>query len=686
MAQRSRDQSRAVAEIGPLPPIADPERRAACERNLELFLTTYFPASTGLKPFSDDHRTVISRIQYCALEGGRLVNAVYRGFAKTTISENSAIWATAYGHRRFVPLFGADKAAAEDNLDSIKTELETNDLLLEDFPEICFPVRALEGKAQRCQSQTQNGRRTYVEWTASQIVLPTIYRDGKPTPSSGAILRTRGIEGASRGWKYKRPDGTQQRPDWVILDDIQTDASAISPEQCRKRLNILRKSICKAAGHNKAIAVVVNATVIEKEDMIDQLLSENEPAWQGVRIPMIRSWSNAHATHWLGEYARLRNTYDPNDPADQFRARRHATDYYRDHRDEMDAGCVVSWEHCYDDVAEISAIQHAYNFLIDDGEEVFASECQQQPIESDLGERALTREKILEKLSGRAARKIPDACEHVTAFVDVHDDLLVWTAVAWEGSFSGYVLDYGTYPDQKPRSFEVNKPKRTIRRAHGGLGLDGAIQAALQVLLTTLVAQQYKRDDGGTMLLDLGLIDAGYKPDVVHAAIKSSKVLEQRFRPSLGIPISAQKRPITDWKYSAGDRRGLHWGIFRKPHRPCPTVMFDANRWKSMTRDRILTPATDPGALTIYGSDPRRHAALVEHWTSEKPIPDEAQGLKIEKWELRPNRHNHLWDNLVGNAVAASILGCRTPGSDMPRSRSRRKRIKLSDLQRERQR
>src|SRR5690349_8237859 len=136
-AQRSRQQFAAVADIGELPEVADSDRRESCRLDLQRFLVTYFPASTGLSPFSEDHERAIGRIQRCALEGGLFIQAFPRGFAKTTISENAAIWATLYGHRRFVPIFGAEASAADGNIDSIKLELSENDLLFADFPEVC---------------------------------------------------------------------------------------------------------------------------------------------------------------------------------------------------------------------------------------------------------------------------------------------------------------------------------------------------------------------------------------------------------------------------------------------------------------------------------------------------------------------------------------------------------------------
>src|SRR5687767_15040106 len=105
-AEKRRDQIKkiqqaqrsAANEIGDLLLVADPSRKAACERDLFAYLQTYYPASTGLSPFSEDHKRVIARIQDCIFGGGRFAEMVYRGFAKTTIAQNTAVWALSYGH------------------------------------------------------------------------------------------------------------------------------------------------------------------------------------------------------------------------------------------------------------------------------------------------------------------------------------------------------------------------------------------------------------------------------------------------------------------------------------------------------------------------------------------------------------------------------------------------------------
>jgi hypothetical protein len=111
-------------------------------------------------------------------------------------------------------LIGSDEGHAMDMLDSIKMELDGNDLLLEDFPEVVSPIQALDGIANRCNGQLYKGERTHIGWTAREIVLPTI----PISPASGAIIKVAGITGRIRGMKYKRADGKTVRPELVIFD------------------------------------------------------------------------------------------------------------------------------------------------------------------------------------------------------------------------------------------------------------------------------------------------------------------------------------------------------------------------------------------------------------------------------------------------------------------------------------
>jgi hypothetical protein len=176
----------------------------------------------------------------------------------------------------------------------------------------------------------------------------------------------------------------------------------------------------------------MNATVIRRGDLVEQMLDPKKfPAWQGERIKMVRKWADAHETLWLGEYAKLRNELRPAHPGDQERAHKRATAFYKKNRKKMDAGCEVTWEHCFDPDTELSAIQHAYNLLIDDGEEVFASECQNEPLDEDAGTRAaamLTADADRQKLNGLPRGVVPARGDALVAFIDPKETLLYWTS------------------------------------------------------------------------------------------------------------------------------------------------------------------------------------------------------------------------------------------------------------------
>jgi len=67
-AHRERARARNMAlslsggDIGDLPDVVDPERRARCEHSFRLFCETYFPQTFNL-PWSDDHLKVIGKIE-----------------------------------------------------------------------------------------------------------------------------------------------------------------------------------------------------------------------------------------------------------------------------------------------------------------------------------------------------------------------------------------------------------------------------------------------------------------------------------------------------------------------------------------------------------------------------------------------------------------------------------------------
>ncbi|MGB2824540.1 MAG: hypothetical protein WBF17_26430 [Phycisphaerae bacterium] len=280
---RNAELSAIGRDIGAIPEVVDPQRKVRAETDFRFFCEAYFPQTFCL-PWSDDHLKVIGKIELAVLRGGLFAMAMPRGSGKTTLAETACIWAMLTGAREFVCLIGSDAGHARSMLESIKVEFETNDGLLEDYPEAVYPIHALERIHNRAKGQLCNGQHTRIVWTADEIVLPTIPQ----SKASGAIIRVAGIESRIRGMKFKRADGRAVRPSLVVLDDPQTDESARSDQQIRARMETLNGAILNLPGPGQKISGIMPCTVIRPGDMADQILDRDKhPAWQGERTKLV---------------------------------------------------------------------------------------------------------------------------------------------------------------------------------------------------------------------------------------------------------------------------------------------------------------------------------------------------------------------------------------------------------------
>lgn len=676
-AQLEREIHAAIAEIGPLPKVKNPRRKKKCRDSLLAFLTTYFPESTSKHPFSDDHQRVIQRLQYLAEHGGRFAQVVYRGFAKSTIAELATLWVLMTGRRKFAALFGAEGEAAKGMVDSIRSELEGNDLLAEDWPEVCYPFMRLEGKVQRCRGQLLAGQLTHIANAADEIVFPTVNK----SVASGAVIRVKGLTAAGRGMKHKRPDGKQVRPDWIVIDDPQTDESAGSPNGIQKRRKIIRKSIMRMGGHQANPATIVIGTIIEPNDLLDQLSDHSlHPEFQSERIPLVRSFATAHDTFWLGEYAEARRNYDPTQPGDQERAHAKATKLYQGRRAEADAGCVVSWDYCYDENSELSAIQHAYNILIDDGPEVFASECQGEPRpDENLDLEQLSRQQLEPRIINLARGVVPLNSRVVTAFIDVQGSLLYWLVVAWRDGLAGHVVDYGTFPQQRQKAFILRDVRQTLGKAWPGADEMGAILHGLNAVDEAVLSREFRNEAGGIHRISRVLVDAAWG--------KSTKTVKQFVRrspraaillASFGRGILAKHKPISEWSSQKKGKRGDELLVSNNEHGP--HVLYDANYYKWRAWQGLMCDTTASHAITVFKGGRPDHQMLFDHWTSEIVQQIKSPDRTAPEFELRMDHlDNHFWDCLVGNCVAASLCGVRAQSdSGVPKRKTTRRTKRTS--------
>ncbi len=662
--------SAAGRDIGRLPPVVDPKRKQACRDSLKLFAKTYFPETFDL-PFSEDHDQVIEIMERAVLEGGLFVLAMPRGSGKTTLCVVAALWAVLYGYHNFVLLVGATAVKARDMLRTIKTELRTNELLLADFPEVCYPIARLQGINNRSAGQTFGGKPTLMGWTKDEVVLPTI----AGSPASSAIIGVAGILTASRGGQFKRPDGKTARPSLVIPDDPQTDRSAKSPKQCDTREEIIKSGLLRSAGPGKKITMIIPCTVIATGDLADRMLDRQlNPQFNGLRTKTLYAFP-ADMKLWE-DYAEKR--------ADSFRQGnegREATAFYKKNRKAMDAGAKVAWPDRVEE-GDLSALQTAMNVYLSDPR-AFGAEYQNEPVivAAAAAIKLLTAAEITQKLNHLDRGALPQFVSIVNAKIDVQQDVLFWLIAGWSGDFDGAVLDYGTWPEQDRAYFTLTSLARTIGdEIPDAASLEEQLYQALDTLVDQLLAREFRRADGAILKIGRLQIDASYETKTVKKFCRQSKHAAQLLA-SHGRGIGAKDRPISQWAKKEGERRGEEWVIGRATDvRGLRHLTFDTNHWKTETQKRFSTAAGGRGSLAIFGKRPGEHRMFADHNTAEKPVMVAAKGREVIEWQLPPNKPDNHWnDCLVGCAVDASIEGAavlagkaRPPRPPRP---SRRKRV-----------
>lgn len=673
------------ADIGPIPPCKDPELREEVSRDLVAWHTKLFPNTTGLKPLGEVQIKSSQVSQQVIIHGGRTQKLEPRGYGKTTRSQQEAMWAVFHGYRHFPVVIGSSKEKAAEILGDIKRMLMGNTLLQDLYPEICYPFYKLGGKAINADYQHSQGQFTKLKWEKDRIVLPVVYRNGKPVATSNAIIGVKSITNA-RGMKQGIFNGEVRRPDMMFLDDLQTFEDAINKDRVRKLLLLLRKDIFRLGGHSKSMAVLKCATIIDADDVPDTLTRDK--SFQTVRYKMVIKMPD-NMKIWLGQYAEILKDYDSNDPNGQVNAKRKARDFYLERQEEMDRGAELSWEWAYEwkEDLEVSALQHAMNILIADGQDAFNSECQNMPIRADDNKERVkaTRAELKAAVAEGIERgKVPIETNRNYAFIDPQKEILYWAAGAVKSNgMNSHVFEYGTYPKQASLYFYHTRPNTPISEVYPNVDWVSAVYLAVEELVTELVEREWSYQGG----------DDRVKLDRIFIDVNMAECEEQLVAlcrdhrhagllvPYKGRPIKARSKTLLEeWKQEPGDERGLNWIKRRREKRGVKILYGAADFWKTQVHRSIRAPGPTPGSMSFFAGSDHQHELFFDHLLSENESLESSSktGRTQHEWTQPPGAQNHWLDCLAGILVGASSEGCTFEDQPEPRKRKVR-RIRYAD-------
>ena len=432
------------------------------------------------------------------------------------------------------------------------------------------------------------------------------------------------------------------------------------------------------SGHHQAGAGVINGTIIEPGDVMARLTDPDDKqwaVWQSQRLKLVRKWSDHHDDLWMDRYADLRSSYPTGDPGARSRAEARATEFYRQNRAAMDAGCDVAWEWCFTPPGEVSAVQHAYNLLIDLGEAAFEAECNNNPPEQSHDYVAPPAQAIARKQHGLAPCVSPHDAVRLTAFIDQQDELLYWLVAAWLEGLIGYVLDYGSFPSQRKRYFTLATATKKLSTVYPGMSEDARIHAGLTALCRSLTDKRYFTPAGEPRAIDRIGVDVGYgvRTQTIYNWMEQSPHRSQLVA-CKGYGIGATKAPMAEWGSKPGDERGNEWILRRVKQMAIRRLMFETNYHKKATIDGLVLPVASPGTIALPKSDPELQTMIGDHVNAEYGELDESGDRKVLVMKQVVGRDNHFFDTLVGARVIACSLRVPGPGERTKRRRGARKR------------
>ena len=632
---------RAERDLGPLPPVADVKKRRQAKNSLLYFLRQFLP-EWFKKEFSSAHKDMIARIERSILTGTKFAYAFPRGFGKTSVMLASMIWAVLNGHSRCVVYIASSDSSAAKAIKIIYNKLRKSELLRSCYPELVC-LWKLDGETKRQNGQTVEGVKTEVRYVPGETLeMPQL----AGVESAGAKILATSIESKFRGI-LDDAGGDLIRPDLVVLDDLQTDEAARSPNQIAKIMNTIDQGVYGLREFGGKMAMFFIGTVIAKGDLCETFLDHDlNPTWRGVRRPAVESmpknlqlWETGYRQAWL-QSIELDDNYET------------AKRYYRANRQALEEGAKALWPANIPDdcVSNLECLMRIYL----EKPKTFFSEYQLEPqVEVNDSDQIILHPANLTHLPRYV---VPGWATQLVAGVDVGKYMASYVVLAVKKSdFTAAVVDYGTFPEQSTIDFKYklaqNRWGGTTEKTEPQL-----IKKGLLSLVYTL-RKRWRREDGNTMLVNQMLIDRGYQPFVIKDVCQEQHV--PYILPVKGYGSSPTRMQLSEWKPKAGIEKGDNFIIDNNDKQYGTYVHVDTNHWKTVLSQIVKLDGIAAGSLRLFGDEPGRHAMFYRHLQSEYPIEVTARGLTINEWRpVRQNEDNHLLDALLYAYVAASIAGC----------------------------
>lgn len=265
--------------------------------------------------------------QISRMDGSNWAIAAPRGHAKsTTFTFKDSLHAALYAYKHYILILSDSTEQAEAFLEDIKTELEDNAYIIEDFGHL----------------------------------------KGDSTWKTGTIKATNGvkIDAIGSGKKIRGRKNRSWRPDLIVLDDIENDENVATPEQRRKLKNWFDKAVLKAGDTYTDVMYV--GTILHYDSLLAGKLQN--PGFKSRKYRAVIS-DSAHPELWEEWEKIYTNLFNEQHETN-------AEEFFEANKEDMLEGTEVLWE------AKLPYYK-LMKMKVDEGTASFNSELQNDPIDPE---------------------------------------------------------------------------------------------------------------------------------------------------------------------------------------------------------------------------------------------------------------------------------------------------------------
>jgi hypothetical protein len=222
------------------------------------------------------------------------------------------LWAAAHGHVKFAAVFADSGPQAEMHLGTFRKEVDENAALRRDFPTLCMPGKRPSGAS---------------ESDAKHMVIR----------ANGFVFAAKGIDASSLGMKVG-----SQRPDLLLLDDVEPDEAQYSVYQAGKRLKTITDAILPL---NIYARVVLSGTVTLPGSVTHQMVKwgkgerDEANAWVGEQQFRVHH----HLPIVADDFGRERSMWPSKWPLDFLKKIEHTRSYRKNYLNDPMATDGAYW-------------------------------------------------------------------------------------------------------------------------------------------------------------------------------------------------------------------------------------------------------------------------------------------------------------------------------------------------------